>query len=65
MRKHRNELLAQIGEFSFRCDDPVEEAIHYYAGPRCPDYEPECPCCRAWRAFDKLQSDARTFHDEQ
>jgi hypothetical protein len=23
-------------------------------GERCPEYEPECPCCVAWRKFDKL-----------
>jgi hypothetical protein len=22
-------------------------------GERCPEYEPECPCCVAWRKFDE------------
>jgi hypothetical protein len=22
-------------------------------GPRCPDFEPDCPCCAAWAFFDR------------
>jgi len=24
-----------------------------YWGERCPDYEPECPACKAWEHFDR------------
>lgn len=26
-------------------------------GSRCPDYEPECPCCKAWRLHDEVFND--------
>lgn len=26
-------------------------------GPRCSDYEPECPCCEQWKAHDELFGD--------
>lgn len=32
----------------------VEEAIQEHWGERCPDFEPGCPCCRAWAEYDKL-----------
>jgi hypothetical protein len=31
----------------------MEAEVTEYWGPRCPDYEPECPCCKAWAHFDK------------
>jgi hypothetical protein len=24
-------------------------------GERCPDYEPECACCKAWNLFDQYR----------
>lgn len=28
--------------------------IENYFGPRCPDVETECACCRAWQGYDSL-----------
>ena len=24
------------------------------AGPRCPDFEPQCACCQGWKYHDEL-----------
>ncbi len=32
----------------------IAEAIKEYYGDRCPDYEPGCPACDAWAAFNGL-----------
>jgi len=32
----------------------LKEKIKEDWGEKCPDYEPECPCCRAWKMFEKL-----------
>lgn len=34
---------------------PVYAAITHVWGERCPDFEPNCPCCRAWAEFDKTE----------
>lgn len=31
---------------------PTAEEVTRFWGERCPDYEPECPCCQAWALFD-------------
>lgn len=33
----------------------LEEAIQEHFGERCPDFEPGCPCCRAWAEFDEIE----------
>lgn len=33
----------------------IEEAITAQFGDRCPDYEPGCYCCEAWRELDRLR----------
>jgi hypothetical protein len=38
-----DEALAVVGAAVDRA-----RAIHADWGPRCPDYEPECPVCQAW-----------------
>ena len=46
----------------------LEEAISEYFGKRCPDFEPGCPCCRAWAEFDQLiekAGDWQTMRDER
>lgn len=46
----------------------LEEAIREYWGERCPDFEPGCPCCRAWAEFDQLNEKAgdwQTMRDER
>lgn len=35
--------------------NPIEEALAEYWGNRCPDFDPTCPICTAWAAFDKLK----------
>jgi len=32
----------------------VENWMKEYWGNRCPDYEPSCSLCKAWRCFDYL-----------
>lgn len=32
----------------------IAEALTDYYGPRCPDFEPECHCCKAWAQFDAI-----------
>ena len=46
----------QLGHFS-----EMPQSIHnaksfvaYYMGARCPDFEPECPVCKAWASVDHL-----------
>ena len=34
--------------------DLIEEAITEQWGERCPDYDQDCPCCRAWQQMDSL-----------
>lgn len=36
----------------------IEEAIREHWGERCPDFDPGCPCCRAWADFDQLSEKA-------
>jgi hypothetical protein len=35
----------------------VAEAITDYLGERCSDYDPACPTCRAWEAYDSIIRD--------
>jgi uncharacterized protein YuzE len=32
----------------------LEEKIEGYYGKRCPDFEPNCHCCKAWGLYDKI-----------
>lgn len=34
----------------------IEEAIREYFGERCPDFDPGCLGCLAWKAVDELAS---------
>ena len=34
--------------------DLIADAIREYWGERCPDFEPGCPCCRAWIEYDEI-----------
>ena len=40
----------------------LEEAIREYFGERCPDFEPGCPCCRAWAEFDSVERLRAALH---
>jgi hypothetical protein len=37
----------------------IEEAIEFYWGERCPDYEEGCPTCAAWKQYDTLHEMAQ------
>ena len=43
----------------------IEEAIREHWGERCPDFEPGCPCCRAWAEFDKTEHLRSSLNDAQ
>lgn len=34
----------------------IAEAITEAFGERCPDFEPDCWCCKAWAAFDAIRA---------
>lgn len=33
----------------------IEEAIEYYWGKRCGDFDDDCACCQAWKEYDELR----------
>lgn len=35
---------------------PIVKAITKTYGDRCPDHEPNCPCCQAWEAYDAIRA---------
>lgn len=37
----------------FPDDRMIEEAITNWWGVRCDEFEPNCPCCKAWAEFDR------------
>lgn len=47
-----SEIIARNPEFVAKIDSIVLAAHVAEWGERCPDYEPDCPACAAWRAFD-------------
>jgi hypothetical protein len=32
----------------------LKKFVAYYMATRCPDFEPECPVCKAWASVDHL-----------
>lgn len=36
--------------------DLIAEAITEAFGERCPDYDKDCWCCRAWQQYDDLRN---------
>jgi hypothetical protein len=34
----------------------VAEAVEFYWGERCPDYEANCHTCMAWAQYDKFKN---------
>jgi hypothetical protein len=32
--------------------NPIHEAVEFYWGERCPEHDPNCPTCKAWREYD-------------
>src|SRR5690606_22933224 len=57
MRRKRRALRTYL-PFSIRwvrpMSDLVAKAITEVFGERCPDFEPECHCCKAWAEFDRI-----------
>lgn len=39
---------------SAEAEDLIADAITEQYGERCPDYEPECWCCKVWKQYDAL-----------
>lgn len=37
----------------------IAHAITDYYGERCPEYDADCFCCKAWAEFDRLRHAAR------
>lgn len=35
----------------------IEEAMEGYWGERCPDYEQDCPACKAWDEYDVIHAE--------
>ena len=33
----------------------IKEAMKEYWGKKCKTFEKTCPCCQAWKQFDKLE----------
>lgn len=53
MDKHKidDEMACELALLSIGELPPLIEQLF---GTRCPDYEPECYCCKVWRAYDDL-----------
>ena len=56
MGKHLYDLEASllVSPFVDSTNNAIAEAIEFYWGERCPDYEAGCPICEAWKQYDKL-----------
>ena len=52
MNKHNHEL--KINTDTAPDNNSVHEAVLFYWGKRCADYEEECPTCKAWKQYDKM-----------
>lgn len=35
-------------------ENPIVEAIREHWGERCPDFDANCFCCKAWAEYDRL-----------
>jgi hypothetical protein len=35
-------------------NNPVHEAVLFYWGERCPDFDPTCVACNAWKLYDEM-----------
>ena len=49
---HNNDL--EINTNTEPENNSVHEAVLFYWGERCPDYEAGCPACEAWKQYDLL-----------
>ena len=50
MKVHSSELAKVLVQLAAL----VEPRLIDDYGDRCSEYEPHCPCCRAWSAYDDL-----------
>lgn len=37
----------------------IHEAVQFFWGERCPDYEEGCPTCEAWKQYDNMIGGAK------
>jgi len=49
---HRHHCDLEINNNTAPDNNPVHEAIEFYWGKRCEDYEETCCVCEAWKQFD-------------
>jgi hypothetical protein len=35
-------------------NNPLHEAVLFYWGERCADFEPECVACQAWKLYHDI-----------
>lgn len=51
------DFIQMVGNTPLRrhSNSMVEEAMTEYWGPRCTDYDANCPHCQAWAEFDARQ----------
>ena len=40
-------------------NNPVHEAVLFFWGERCPDYEQGCPTCEAWKQYDNIMEKSK------
>jgi hypothetical protein len=43
----------------------IEEAMEGYWGKRCPDYEQDCPACKAWEEYDEMRITIMDYNERE
>ena len=43
--------------------DLIKEAITEYWGEKCPDFNANCPTCKAWAEIEQLQNEVKTWQN--
>jgi hypothetical protein len=58
-----DELNARHPEFDAQLAAVIEgtKRMLDWWGERCPEYEPGCPCCEAWKIFDATKTVPETL----
>jgi len=54
---HNHDL--QINTNTKPDNNSVHEAMGFYWGERCPDYEEGCPTCEAWKQYDNMIGESK------
>lgn len=48
------EILKKWAEIEKKANKELKEWLLKYYGPRCKEYDKNCPVCQAWKIADKL-----------